>query len=89
MHDDSALVELRISRFVRERLRPAINRVTTPLTIEAWDAPGEPVPFADAVGQDFTPFGTGRRWGRPWGTTWLHVTGTVPADCQKSNSTTT
>ncbi|MGY4859605.1 alpha-mannosidase [Cryobacterium sp. AP23] len=80
MHDDSALVELRISRFVRERLRPAINRATAPLTIESWDAPGEPVPFADAVGQDFTPFGTGRRWGRPWGTTWLHVTGTVPAD---------
>ncbi|MCU1445234.1 glycoside hydrolase family 38 C-terminal domain-containing protein [Cryobacterium sp.] len=80
MHDDSALVELRISRFVRERLRPAINRATMPLTLESWDAPGEPVPFADAVGQDFTPFGTGRRWGRPWGTTWVHVTGTVPAD---------
>lgn len=80
MHDDSALVELRISRFVRERLRPALNRATTPLTIQSWDAPGEPVPFADAVGQAFMPFGTGRRWGRPWGTTWLHVTGTVPAD---------
>ena len=80
MHDDSALVELRISRFVRERLRPAINRTTMPLTIESCDAPGEPVPFIDAVGQDFTPFGTGRRWGRPWGTTWLHVTGSVPAD---------
>jgi alpha-mannosidase len=79
MHDDSALVELRISRFVRERLRPALNRATMPLTIQSWDAPGEPVPFADAVGQTFTPFGTGRRWGRPWGTTWLHVTGTVPA----------
>jgi len=80
MHDDSALVELRISRFVRERLRPALNRATTPLTLESWDAPGEPVPFADAVGQTFTPFETGRRWGRPWGTTWLHVAGTVPAD---------
>jgi alpha-mannosidase len=80
MHDDSALVELRINRFVRERLRPALHRVTMPLTLETWDAPGEPVPFADAVGQHFTPFGTGRRWGRPWGTTWVHVTGTVPAD---------
>jgi alpha-mannosidase len=80
MHDDSALVELRISRFVRERLGPAVNRATTPLTLEAWDVPGEPVPFADVVGQSFTPFGIGRRWGRPWGTTWLHLTGTVPAD---------
>ena len=79
MHDDSTLVELRISRFVRERLRPALNRATLPLTIESWDAPGEPVPFADAIRQDYSPFGTGRAWGRPWGTTWLHVTGNVPA----------
>jgi alpha-mannosidase len=87
MHDDSALVELRISRFVRERLGPAVNRATTPVTIEAWDAPGEPVPFADAVGQTFTSFGIGRRWGRPWGTTWLHLTGTVPADWVVDQST--
>ncbi|MBC7443480.1 MAG: alpha-mannosidase, partial [Ramlibacter sp.] len=79
MHDDSTLVEFRISRFVRERLNPAVNRATVPLSIDAWDAPGEPVPFSEAVRQAFTPFGTGRAWGRPWGTTWFHVTGTVPA----------
>jgi alpha-mannosidase len=80
MHDDSTLVELRISRFVRERLRPAVNRSTMRLTIEAWHAPGEPVPFGDAITQTFAPFETGTRWGRPWGTTWFHLTGVVPED---------
>jgi alpha-mannosidase len=80
MHDDSTLVELRISRFVRERLRPAVNRATMQLTIEAWDAPGEPVPFGEAITQTFASFETGTRWGRPWGTTWFHLTGVVPED---------
>ncbi len=80
MHDDSALVQLRISRFVKERLRPAIYRESVPLSIEVWEAPGEPVPFAEAVEQNFEPFGTGSAWGRPWGTTWLHVTGVVPEE---------
>ncbi|MEO6200682.1 MAG: glycoside hydrolase family 38 C-terminal domain-containing protein, partial [Cryobacterium sp.] len=78
MHDDSALVQRRISRFVTERLRPAIYRDSIPLSLEVWEAPGEPVPFAAAVLEDFEPFATGRDWGRPWGTTWLHVTGVVP-----------
>ncbi|TFC02717.1 alpha-mannosidase [Cryobacterium mannosilyticum] len=80
MHDDSSRVQQRISRFVAERLRPAIYRESVPLTIEIWEAPGEPVPFADAILEPFEPFETGRAWGCPWGTTWLHVTGTVPVD---------
>lgn len=78
MHDNSASVEVRIDRFVLERLTPAIYRRALPLTIEAWEVPGEPVPFRDAVGQDFTPFEVGSPWSRPWGTTWFHVTGVVP-----------
>lgn len=79
MHDDSELVRARIARFVRERLTPAIHRERAPLTVTAWVAPGEPVPFAEAVRQDFTPLAVGSAWGRPWGTVWFHVTGTVPA----------
>ncbi|GAA4266487.1 alpha-mannosidase [Frondihabitans peucedani] len=78
MHDNSASVEVRIDRFVLERLTPAIYRRALPLTIEAWEVPGEPVPFRDAVSQDFTPFEVGSPWSRPWGTTWFHVTGVVP-----------
>ena len=78
MHDDSALVEKRIDRFVRERLRPAAHRASVPLQVEAWSVTDAPVPFSEAVRQSFTPFQTGHAWGRPWGTTWFHVTGTVP-----------
>jgi alpha-mannosidase len=78
VHDDSALVEARIARFVRERLTPAVYRDRVPLTVTAWTAPGEPVPFAEAVGQAFTPITPGTAWGRPWATMWLHLRGTVP-----------
>ena len=78
MHDDSALVEARLNRFVRERLQPAIYRATSPLTVTAWVAPGEPVSFAEAVSHPFTPFEVGEAWGRPWETVWFHLTGIVP-----------
>ncbi len=78
MHDRSALAELRIDRFIRERLSANLHRATAPLEIEMWEAPGEPVPFAEASAAEFTPFATGRAWGRPWGTTWLRVRGEVP-----------
>lgn len=79
MHDNSRLVRARIARFVTERVTPAIYRASVPLTLGAWEVPGEPVPFRQAVGQRFDPFSAGEAWGAPWGTTWFHVTGAVPA----------
>ncbi len=79
MHDDSNLVLQRVARFVRERLFPATYRERVPVEVSAWTAPGEPVPFAEAVRQEFTPFAVGSPWGRPWGTVWFRVRGTVPA----------
>ncbi|KIC58115.1 alpha-mannosidase [Microbacterium hominis] len=79
MHDRSALAQLRIDRFLRERLTANLHRATAPLDIELWEAPGEPVTFAEASAADFVPFGVGRAWGRPWGTTWLRVRGQVPS----------
>ncbi|MDQ0575739.1 alpha-mannosidase [Agromyces albus] len=78
MHDNSALVRARIARFSEERVKPALYRDSAALTINAWEVPDEPVPFAEAVGQAFEPFTVGSAWGKPWGTTWFHVTGTVP-----------
>ncbi len=80
MHDDSSLVLMRIRRFVSEALRPSVYRATKLLSIARWDVPGEPVPFLDAVSQAYTPFEVGKKWGRPWSTTWFHVTGTVPTE---------
>ncbi|WP_223693173.1 alpha-mannosidase [Leifsonia poae] len=80
MYQENQLVELRVDRFVRERLDPAVERASAPVTIEAWEVPDEPVPFAQAVTNAFEPFAVGRPWGRPWGTVWFRVTGTVPAE---------
>ncbi|MFK4760453.1 alpha-mannosidase [Microbacterium sp. ZW T5_45] len=79
MHDRTALIEMRIDRFIRERLRPARHRLSHPLEVAAWEVPGEPVPFSDAVAASYTPTAVGSPWGRPWGTTWFRVTGAVPS----------
>ncbi len=78
MHDTTSLIEARIRRFINERLRPNVHVDLTPLSVASWEVPGEPVPFAEAIGQVYQPFAVGARWGRPWGTTWLKVRGTVP-----------
>src|SRR5690606_39600594 len=79
VQDGSKLVRQRITRFVRERLVPAVYRERVPTEVPAWAAPGEPVPFAEAVRQEYSPFTIGSPWGRPWGTVWFHLTGAVPA----------
>ncbi len=82
MHDDAMLVERRIRRELSERLVPAMYSAGVPMQVTAWDAPGEPVPYTEAVaalaseGREFT---IGDKWSRPWGTTWFRFTADVPA----------
>jgi alpha-mannosidase len=78
VHDDSALIEARMERFVVERLRPALYASTTPVSLEAWTAPAEPVPFEEARAQAYAPFAVGSPWGRAWSTMWLRLTGVIP-----------
>lgn len=80
MHDRSTLAELRIDRFVRERLQPSIYRDARPTDLEHWTAPGEPVTFEEAAAGDYRPIAAGDRWGLPWGTTWFRVRGTAPEE---------
>ncbi|HRB05041.1 MAG TPA: hypothetical protein PLP26_16830, partial [Ilumatobacteraceae bacterium] len=82
MHDDAMLVERRIRRELSERLMPAMYSASVPMQVTAWDAPGEPVPYAEAMagiaseGREFT---IGDKWSRPWGTTWFRFATDVPA----------
>ncbi|MFF2347955.1 alpha-mannosidase [Pseudarthrobacter sp. NPDC058119] len=78
MHDDRRITEVRLARFVRERIAPAVYSRTVPLTLSSWEVPGEPVPALEAMRQDFQPQEHGAPWGRPWGTTWLRLQGEVP-----------
>ena len=78
MHDDRALVEGRIERVLRDRIRPSVYGTTAPVDIAVWHAPGEPVPVADALAATYEPTAVGEPWGPPWGTSWFRLTGTVP-----------
>lgn len=79
MHDDRSLVEHRLQRALRQRIRPALYGETAPLDIEIWTAPGEPVPVAEALAADYKPASLGDAWGAPWGTAWFRLTGRIPA----------
>ncbi|PNI07097.1 alpha-mannosidase [Arthrobacter sp. AFG7.2] len=78
MHDDRRITEVRLHRFVRERIDPAVYSRSLPLTLSSWDVPDEPVPALEAMRQHFRPQEQGALWGKPWGTKWLRLQGEVP-----------
>jgi alpha-mannosidase len=78
VHDDRFLVEARLDRVLRERIRPAVYAQSSGLTVARWDAPGEPVPVAEGLAAAYTDAKVGDPWGPPWGTTWFKLTGQVP-----------
>ncbi|MCU1663833.1 MAG: alpha-mannosidase, partial [Pseudonocardia sp.] len=80
MHDDRELVEQRIARILRERLRPAIYGETEPLSVGVWHAPGEPPEVAEGLAAGYRPLQPNEQWGPAWGTSWFHITGAVPAE---------
>ncbi|GAA1705134.1 glycoside hydrolase family 38 C-terminal domain-containing protein [Kribbella yunnanensis] len=80
MHDDRQLIEERLKRALRERIRPAIYGAAVPLDIKVWHAPGEPVSPAEALAATYEPAEIGLPWGAPWGTAWFHFSGQVPAE---------
>jgi alpha-mannosidase len=78
MQDDHRVVEGRVARALRERVRPALYAASTPLEVRAWHVEGEPVPVAQALTATYEPFPIGTPWGTPWSTTWFVVSGDVP-----------
>jgi alpha-mannosidase len=78
LHDDRRITEVRLERFVRERINPAVYSRSLPLALSSWDVPDEPVPALEAMRQEFRPQEHGAPWGKPWGTKWLRLQGEVP-----------
>ncbi|MGW1781142.1 alpha-mannosidase [Streptomyces sp. NPDC002143] len=78
MHDERRRIEERVERVHNQRIKPAIYAATVPFEVEAWQAPGEPVPFAEAAAAAYKPFAMDTPWGPPWGTTWFRMRGQVP-----------
>ncbi|MDC0771219.1 alpha-mannosidase [Streptomyces sp. HD] len=80
MHDERRRIEERVERLHNQRIKPAIYSATVPFEVEAWQAPGEPVPFEEAAAARYAPFAMDTPWGPPWGTTWFRMRGRVPAE---------
>ncbi|MEV0238818.1 glycoside hydrolase family 38 C-terminal domain-containing protein [Streptomyces sp. NPDC050674] len=80
MHDESRRIEERVQRLHDQRIKTAIYAATVPFEVEAWQAPGEPVPFEEAAAASYEPFVMGTPWGPPWGTTWFRMRGQVPEE---------
>ncbi|MGW1752928.1 alpha-mannosidase [Streptomyces mirabilis] len=80
MHDERRRIEERVARVHDQRIKPAIYAASVPFEVEAWQAPGEPVPFEEAAAAPYKPFAMDTPWGPPWGTTWFRMRGLVPAD---------
>ncbi|MFJ3444444.1 alpha-mannosidase [Streptomyces sp. NPDC086081] len=80
MHDESRRIEERVQRLHDQRIKAAVYAATVPFEVEAWQAPGEPVPFEEAAAASYEPFAMGTPWGPPWGTTWFRMRGQVPAE---------
>ena len=73
-------------RVLRQRVTPHVHPVLSPLTVEAYDIPGEPIPHGEFLARaergeiEFRSFEMGTPWGTTWGTVWFRLTGRVPAD---------
>ncbi|WP_104173640.1 glycoside hydrolase family 38 C-terminal domain-containing protein [Arthrobacter sp. Y81] len=78
MHDDRRITEVRLDRFMRERVDTAVYTRSVPLNLGSWDVPDEPVSVMEALHHDFTPLDHGSPWGRPWSTKWMRLQGEVP-----------
>lgn len=78
MHDNHKLIEARLSRVLKERVRPAVYGRPHPLTVTAWHVSGEPVPVEEGLDGQFAPFEVGQEWGRAWATTWFRFRAVVP-----------
>ncbi|WP_029150453.1 alpha-mannosidase [Microbacterium indicum] len=81
MHHAPHLVLDRVDRFLGEYLPQGIVAGAVDLQVGAWEVPGEPIPFDEAVARaSYVPVKPGDAWGAPWGTTWLRIAGAIPSD---------
>ncbi|MDQ1034977.1 alpha-mannosidase [Streptomyces sp. V3I8] len=80
MHDERRRIEERVQRLHDQRVKAAIYAAAVPFEVEAWQAPGEPVPFEEAAAAPYEPFTMDTPWGPPWGTTWFRMRGRVPEE---------
>ncbi|MCZ7629230.1 MAG: hypothetical protein M5U19_09255 [Microthrixaceae bacterium] len=67
MHDDSQVIENRVSRVLIERIAPTEVIERRALSVKALHLPGEPCKVDELSHDAFGVIATGDRWGPPWG----------------------
>ena len=93
MHDHAPILDDRVHRHLAEKIRPAETTTVCHLNVE-WApvtdtveglnsrpgvvGQGEPISISAGLALAYEPFRIGDTWGPPWGTTWFHLTATVP-----------
>ena len=77
---DPARLTARVDRALDEWIEPAVTARSVELTTTILELPGEPVPFTDLPDSEYRPLVRGDRWGPPWATAWIRLTGRVPDD---------
>ncbi|WP_058234636.1 alpha-mannosidase [Devriesea agamarum] len=87
MHENRKITEERIQRFIRDHVERKTYREFADVSLAVYQVPGEPIPPREAIAATYEPIAVGARWGRPWGTMWLHVTGTVPEHWASTDDT--
>src|SRR5258706_1097266 len=80
MHEQPLLAWARARRMLDAFVRPAVHGPAIPLDVVALQVPGEPITVGEARAAAFAAFAVGDGWGTLWGTTWLRMRGTVPAE---------
>lgn len=95
MHDHAPILDDRVHRHLAEKIRPAETTTVCHLNVE-WApvtdtveglnsrpgvvGQGEPISISAGLALAYEPFRIGDTWGPPWGTTWFHLTATVPPE---------
>lgn len=88
MHNDQKLIEDRVARTLRERLRREIHTPVVTLEIAVWHVDGgridgehgEPVAPDYALAQDFIRTEIGALWGPAWATSWFRLRAEIPVE---------
>lgn len=80
MHNDPQRILERARRLLRERIQPAREVASVPLSVAVRHLDGEPEPFGKATSGAFDPASVGDAWGPAWTTSWFRVRGEVPAE---------
>jgi alpha-mannosidase len=78
VHQRPQLTLDRARRVLNERIRPAIHADAVAFTVERVQLPGEPEPAHVAAARAHEPYTVGEAWGPAWGTTWFHLSATIP-----------